>query len=86
MERAGEFELRLFPAAEKSWAAISLHPKVIILWDIPYGRHFKAPIAKLDRAPDFEFCRAYHKMKKKGMIHCDHPYRVKQRVCWFCFE
>jgi len=54
MERAGEFELRLFPAAEKSWAAISLHPKVIILWDIPYGRYFKAPVAKLDRAPDFE--------------------------------
>jgi hypothetical protein len=39
MERAGEFELRLFPAAEKSWAAISLHPKVIFLWDIPYGRY-----------------------------------------------
>jgi predicted nucleotidyltransferase len=34
---------------------------------------FKAPVAKLDRAPDFESCRAYHKMKKNGMIHCDHP-------------
>ena len=54
MDQAGGFDLRLFSVAEKSWAAISLHPKVIILWDIPYGRYFKAPVAKLDRAPDFE--------------------------------